>query len=222
VPRVEAGITAFTSDHGESFGEHGIWWNHAGVYPATTHVPLVIAWPGAEPAMIDAPVEQRDLGRTLLALAGLDDGATFEGRDLRAALAEGPRQDPRFSLGYFARSASMDDGRWYLVIHLLEEENDEGTHTWMPGEIELYDRQRDRACKVNLVAEELDRARLMRRRLLSWLASGDEEGLKAEYHVKAAIDRALAELGYAGSAGEGQAWYDPDRGDAFLETYGDR
>lgn len=218
-PRVASGITAFTSDHGECFGEHGIWWNHAGVYPATTHVPLVVAWPGAVPARVDAPVEQRQLGRTLLNLAGLEDNELV-GRDLRYAAEDGPAA-PRFSLGYYARSASMDDGRWYLVIHLVEEANDEGTHTWAPGEVELFDRESDPACATNLIEAELPRARRMRTRLLEWLASGDEEGLKGEYHVKAAIDRALSELGYAGTGGASGRWYDAERGDAFLDTYGD-
>ncbi|MEM8714087.1 MAG: hypothetical protein AAGG01_24345, partial [Planctomycetota bacterium] len=199
-------------------GEHGIWWNHAGVYPATTHVPLVIAWPGAAAARISAPVEQRSLGRTLLNLAGLD-APGFEGADLRSA-SEGDPATPRFSIGYYARSASMDDGRWYLVLHLLEEANDEGTHGWAPGEVELFDRASDPNCAVNVVAEELPRARRMRARLLEWLASGDEQGLKGEYHVKAAIDRALSELGYAGTGEAGARWYDPERGDRFIETYG--
>ena len=221
LPRVAGGITAFTSDHGESFGEHGIWWNHAGVYPATTHVPLVLAWPGAEPRHVETPVNQSDLGRTLLNLAGINT-PDFAGRDLSWAMEEAPLEEPRFTLGYFARSASVDDGRWFLVLHLLSEENDEGTHTWQPGEVELFDRRADPQCLNNVVDADLDRARRMRARLIQWLGSGDPEGLKGEYHVKAAIDKALSELGYAGGSAEGGAWYDPERGDLFIERYGEQ
>ena len=220
LPRVAAGITAFTSDHGECFGERGIYWNHAGVYPATTHVPLVLAWPGAPVARVDLPVGQSDIGHTLLTLAGLD-AEDFEGRDLRWALARTPSTSPRFALGYNARSASVDDGRWVLVLHLLETKSDDGAHSWRPGQVELFDRRADPRCERDLVAVELERAREMRRRLLQWLAAGDPEGYKGEYHFKASIDRALAELGYSGGAEAGGTWYDPSRGDAFLERFGE-
>ena len=39
VPRIARGIVAFTADHGESFGAHGVWWEHAELYPETIHVP---------------------------------------------------------------------------------------------------------------------------------------------------------------------------------------
>ncbi len=221
LPRVAGGITAFTSDHGESFGEHGIWWNHAGVYPATTHVPLVLAWPGAKARMIETPVDQSDIGRTLLNLAGIE-APDFAGRDLEWALEPAPPVEPRFTLGYFARSASVNDGRWFLVLHLQPEDNDDETHSWQPGEVELFDLRADPECAHNLVETELERARRMRARLIQWLGSGDPEGLKGEYHVKAAIDRALSELGYAGGSAAGEAWYDPERGDHFVEQYGDQ
>lgn len=219
-PRVAAGITAFTSDHGESFGEHGIWWNHAGVYPATTHVPLVLAWPGAEASVVDVPVRQADLGMTLLLLAGLDP-AKFQGRDLRHALEPKPQTSPRFTLGYHGRLASIDDGRWFLVLHLLEESSDDGKFTWQPGEVEIFDKLVDPRCERNLVESRLDQARALRKRLLDWLSAGDVEGFRAEYHVKAAIDSVLAELGYAGGAELTGEWYDPDRGDSFLERFGE-
>ncbi|MEZ6017768.1 MAG: sulfatase [Planctomycetota bacterium] len=220
-PRVAAGIVGFTSDHGESFGERGIWWNHAGVHAATTHVPLVVAWPGAEAARVTVPVSQADLGFTLLLLAGLDPG-DFGGRDLRWALEPVPETAPRFALGYHARSAAVDDGRWLLVMHLLEEQNDEDSHTWRPGEVELFDRRSDPRCDQDLVAQELPRARAMRARLIQWLTSGDSVGYKGEYHVKAAIDQALAELGYSSGGELDGSWYDPARGDVFLERYGSR
>ena len=45
--RFRGGWTAYTSGHGESFGEHGYWWSHAGLYPQTLRVPLILAGPGA-------------------------------------------------------------------------------------------------------------------------------------------------------------------------------
>ena len=47
LPRFRSAVVAFTSDHGESFGQHGVWWDHAELYPDSVHVPLILAWPGA-------------------------------------------------------------------------------------------------------------------------------------------------------------------------------
>ncbi|WP_212750632.1 hypothetical protein, partial [Streptococcus pseudopneumoniae] len=38
LPRFERGVVAFTADHGESLGAHGIDFNHAELYPDTTAV----------------------------------------------------------------------------------------------------------------------------------------------------------------------------------------
>ena len=36
------GVVASTADHGVSFGEHGVWWSSAGLYPQTLRVPLIL------------------------------------------------------------------------------------------------------------------------------------------------------------------------------------
>ena len=65
-------IVAFTADHGESLGAHGIYFSHDGLYPDSIHVPMIIRYPGGpKGARSSIPIEQIDLGRTLLDLAGL-------------------------------------------------------------------------------------------------------------------------------------------------------
>ncbi|MEZ6013570.1 MAG: sulfatase-like hydrolase/transferase [Planctomycetota bacterium] len=220
-PRVAAGITAFTSDHGESFGNHGIWWDHTGIYRDTTIVPLVLAWPGAPAARVKFPVEQFHIGRTLLALAGLEPG-DFPGRDLRDALAIEPAREPRFALAANGVSASVDDGRWLLVMHLTDEESTDKARTWTPGQVELFDRIADPDCSVDRVSEELVRARRMRKALVAWLDAADQRGLAESFHISAAIDAALQELGYADTEVSGSRWFDPASGDSFTEAYGEK
>jgi len=221
LPRIGSGVVAFTSDHGESFGEHGIWWNHAGLYPATTRVPLVLAWPGSPPQRVRVPVAQADIGHTLLNLAGLR-AEDFPGRDLRWTLENEAATSPRYALAYHGRQASVDDGRWLLVLHLTESASDDGSRHWLTGQVELFDRRSDPECELDLVERELPRARSMRRHLIDWLAAADAEGYKGEYHVKASVDRALQALGYASGGESTGAWYDPARGDHFLERFGER
>jgi arylsulfatase A-like enzyme len=69
-------IVAVTSDHGESFGEHGLIEHGGSLYPEVLKVPLVIAAPGRLPAgvRIGEAVQVHDLYPTLLDLAGIVTG----------------------------------------------------------------------------------------------------------------------------------------------------
>ncbi len=66
-------IVVAIGDHGESLGEHGVWFNHGDdLYETSLHVPFAIRWPGKlAPRRVASPVEGTDLAPTLLALAGL-------------------------------------------------------------------------------------------------------------------------------------------------------
>jgi arylsulfatase A-like enzyme len=60
------------SDHGELFGEHGVWQHSYGVYPELAHVPCVISGAGIDDATCAEPVSLLDVHRTLLDLAGVE------------------------------------------------------------------------------------------------------------------------------------------------------
>ncbi len=66
-------IVVAIGDHGESLGEHGVWFNHGDdLYETSLRVPFAIRWPGTlAPRRVSTPVEGSDLAPTLLALAGL-------------------------------------------------------------------------------------------------------------------------------------------------------
>jgi choline-sulfatase len=65
-------LTVFTSDHGESLGEHGERAHGLFLYDTTMTVPLVVHFPGrVAPARNDAAVRLVDVAPTVLALAGL-------------------------------------------------------------------------------------------------------------------------------------------------------
>jgi arylsulfatase A-like enzyme len=78
---LENTIIVITSDHGEEFGEHGVYDHGYSLYVTGVHVPLVIIAPGRAPAgrRVVTPVSLRDLPRTVMALAGLDTGMRFPG-----------------------------------------------------------------------------------------------------------------------------------------------
>lgn len=54
-------LLIITSDHGEGFGEHGLYLHDASVYETHLHVPLFIRHPAFAPAAVDDVVSTRDL-----------------------------------------------------------------------------------------------------------------------------------------------------------------
>lgn len=63
-------VIIVSSDHGESFGEHGRWEHGSSLYPQQLHVPLLMQAPGRVPAGRRIPdvVTLRDLASTILAI----------------------------------------------------------------------------------------------------------------------------------------------------------
>ncbi len=62
-----------TSDHGEAFGEHGLYLHDASVYNMHLHVPLWIHHPNRTPEIVDDVVSTRDLFGLIRAI-GFDEG----------------------------------------------------------------------------------------------------------------------------------------------------
>jgi arylsulfatase A-like enzyme len=86
---LEETLVVLTGDHGETFWEHGDYWNHGlWVHETTVHVPLVVALPDGRGAgaRVAAPVSTVDVLPTLCELLALPLPARTEGRSLVAAL----------------------------------------------------------------------------------------------------------------------------------------
>ncbi|MGH7507627.1 MAG: sulfatase family protein, partial [Longimicrobiales bacterium] len=80
-------IVIVTSDHGEEFGEHGVFTHGNSLYEPALHVPLLVwtpSWRGAPLAAARIPdwVSTRDLAATILDLAGADRGEELPGTSL--------------------------------------------------------------------------------------------------------------------------------------------
>ena len=66
-------LVVLTSDHGEAFGDHGLYLHDASVYDTHLHVPLWIHHPALAPARVDDVVTTRDL-HALFRAVGLREG----------------------------------------------------------------------------------------------------------------------------------------------------
>lgn len=100
----EETLVVVVADHGESLGEHGVWFNHGDdLFEPSVHVPLVLWRPGHIPAgaVAESPVELGDLAPTVLSHLGLEALPGAEGLDLLGSLHGGPTRP-------FARSIAFD------------------------------------------------------------------------------------------------------------------
>jgi len=79
-------LIVFTSDHGESFAEHGSWGHWRSLYEEEVRVPWVMRWPAGLPAgrTVDVSASHADLAPTVLGLLSLPVPVAWTGRDLSA------------------------------------------------------------------------------------------------------------------------------------------
>ena len=77
-------VILFTSDHGETLGDHGLIQKGCRFYEGLVRVPLIFAWPGhfAKGVRSDALVELLDMSATLLDLCGLEQPDYLQGQSL--------------------------------------------------------------------------------------------------------------------------------------------
>jgi arylsulfatase A-like enzyme/Flp pilus assembly protein TadD len=94
---IDRTLIVATSDHGESFGEHGEFTHGYFIYDTTLLVPLIIkgqAGLAVAPRSIDAPVRTIDIAPTILQFAGIPVPPVMQGNGL-LSLIQGKRDDAR-------------------------------------------------------------------------------------------------------------------------------
>lgn len=206
-------VFAFVSDHGESFGASGTWWNHASLAPGNLTVPLMIRAPGLAANRVTRPVQTTDLARTLIDLAGID-APDFPGRSLLDAAALSQGDEPRFALSAGGDAASVSLGPWHLSLGLRDCPKTPITDALGFGEVILVD-LRESEPRPNHVDQEFPRAKRMRSALIRWLHNADPDKLVGgAATLSAAAIAELQALGYSTTTTilDG-AWWNPEDAD---------
>jgi arylsulfatase A-like enzyme len=185
-----------TADHGEEFGEHGMYFHRNRPYDELVRVPLFLRVPGGVDAPVDpgsdagAPPDQPDVvsdqrelldvAPTVCSLHGVDPPAEFLGTDLRAG---GERR--AFTTGSFRDDVPVAAARWdgwkYIAV------GEDG---------ELYDLDGDPGEREDLAAASPDRAREYRAAIPDRLLAEPGEGVPDEEDVDADARQRLEDLGY--------------------------
>jgi len=213
---MEKTLTAITSDHGESLGEHYYFFDHGRFgFQTCVNVPFILHFPGALPPRVDPdPVELIHLAPTILDAAGLlpeegfGRGTSLFGRIVQNEEPQTPA-DPDagivFSeagygrLGMWQRIAQ--DGR-YKFVDAQEGE----AQRWVTGRVgsryALFDLEADPGETENLFTPENPDARRLARAMERWLRTGDGTPRAAEQEtdMDEATRKQLEALGYLGGA----------------------
>jgi arylsulfatase A-like enzyme len=146
-------------DHGEGFGEHGMWTHDNILYEEGVRVPLLFRIPGAAPARVSGPVNQLAIVPTVLDVLGL---APTTGSYAASSVRERPRQDP-LQLACFRNA------------HCLAELRDSYKLLYFYGDrpTQLFELSRDPGERHNLAGEQPQRTASAVHELLAWEASVD-------------------------------------------------
>jgi len=204
-------LVIFTADHGESLGEHGIYFDHTGLYDQSIHIPLIIRYPklgvGKE---IDNLTQQVDLTPTILDIVDIKDNDIIEDMDGRSLLSliKGEQNE---TIDYiYANESSWQckrairSNKWKFIKAIEPD-------VFGNPMKELYDLEEDPLENNNLANERKDIADKLGRQLQSWVTTklqsvdhGDplkEQGCSKRLHpnTKAEeekIKKRLEEFGY--------------------------
>lgn len=155
-------LVVLTADHGESLGEHGIYFDHHGLYNPTLHVPLIMRHPQRIVAgtVVDAFARHTDIVPTVLDALSISTPAS-EGRSLLPLLDDRAAHVCDEVLSYessWQSKRSIRTDRWRLILSRLPD-------TYGNPMVELYDCQLDSGETFNVAETFPDVATMLAARL---------------------------------------------------------
>ncbi|MEM9175627.1 MAG: sulfatase [Myxococcota bacterium] len=211
--RGDASVLVVASDHGETFGEHGVEGHARNVFTSVLDVPLVWRFPFAvEPIRVPTRVRNLDVAPTLLEIAGVPVPERFAGVSLLPLVARGadaeaaPDRPSIAALGFplfpdAAVQTSIHEGAWVYARNAPTVE--EGSplvfrnSAAAPGAEFLFDRRLDPGENVNLADREAAERARMATQLEAHLREFPDEGVRQEdIRIDPAIADRLRAMGY--------------------------
>jgi arylsulfatase A-like enzyme len=153
-------------DHGEVMTEHDSWFDHAGLYDAVVHVPLIIKMPGdSTPKVVDDLVALVDVFPTTLDILGVEPPPHGDGISL-LPLLEGRAQIHRsfvpLSECTWEAKRGLRTERWKFIQCY-----DAGIYPC--ADVELYDLDVDPNEQDNVADSNLDVVAIFSQQLEAWV-----------------------------------------------------
>ena len=161
-------LVIITSDHGESFGNHGLYGHGNSLYKDLLHVPLIVRYPGTVPAgvRVSRAVSLQAIAATVVNILGFVSDSPFPGESLARYWSEDPAsaskntdfaiadslpgivKNPAYPLGRRSAMKAISTSKWHLILY--EE-----------GKAELFRIDRD-PTEANNVARAPENAEVLR------------------------------------------------------------
>lgn len=202
------------SDHGESLGEHGIYFDHHGLYDQTVRVPFIARIPGAGGQRVEDFVQIHDIGPTVMDLFCFDSLENADGRSLLGYFDDDveppePRDEIFIEEAHTQRRQGMRTNRFKYIEHV----DDEVLADYWNGDSfecgyckrvhgaksELYDLGADHGETENLAKARPEIVEEMRDRLTEFREAHsptEHTGDSVRYDDEEEILKRLEELGY--------------------------
>jgi arylsulfatase A-like enzyme len=199
-----------TADHGEHFGEHGLYSHVASLYEPIVHIPLIAKLPGGRtgPAVRDDLVQHVDLLPTIAEAVGVEppQGALLQGRSLAAPPAAGQEREFVYAewegrVPFYVRKRLADKPpsaleRYRQPISMIRD----ARYKYLlreDGPPELYDLASDPAEEHNLAQAPPAAARSLPEQLAQWKAGVSQQAPQRDrYTIDPEIRKHLESLGY--------------------------
>lgn len=178
-----------SSDHGEAFGELGVYADHQAADEATAHIPAILAWPGLPAGEQPGLHYHLDVAATVVDLAGGRAPGSWDGRSVRPALEAASTDPGRDHLVLSQGAWSVQRGvRWgdHLYLHTRHD----GYHAHWAEEM-LFDVAADPHEQVDRAEAEPERAAEGRALLDAWVA----EQVARSYVERDPLETVLGEGG---------------------------
>ncbi|MGC4088595.1 MAG: sulfatase [Polyangiaceae bacterium] len=151
-------VLIISADHGEAFGEHGMYKHTFELWEVLTRVPLIIAGPGITPRRIEERRSHIDIAPTILELMGQPVPADFQGKSLVPEL-----------------SGAKPESREPILVELTEDSHNPFRRALIDGkykiidfgrsQYQLFDLSRDPAELTDLAKENKEELARMRKLL---------------------------------------------------------
>jgi arylsulfatase A-like enzyme len=160
-------LVLLTSDHGESLGEHGYYFDHGeDVFEPSLRIPFVLSWPGGpKGARTTAPVSTLDIVPTVLDAVKVSYPPDLAGSSVLALAGGGPPVRERL----FARNDRNLAASWTGRFKVIATPDERGRR------LALYDRRDDPGERRDLSAIRHDDLRRERREIELFLERWDKE-----------------------------------------------
>ncbi len=172
--QAENTLVVLMGDHGECLGEHGIWYDHHGLFDENMRVPFILRAPGQLPSgvRINSAVQTIDAAPTILDAVGIEPHSSMDGQSLLSTIDPSLTQLPPYEEPERVIASECTwQAKWTLRKPDARLILARSIDFYGSPPRELYDRIHDPKETRNIADEQPERADAMEAELEEWIAS---------------------------------------------------